>query len=742
MRKVLLLFVMGLMCAIARAVPADSTPAVIYQPDGSTLTVCLHGDEFFNYLTTIDGYTVVKNAAGFYTYAKLEGGRLVPGDRIARDENRRTSTDRTALSRLPKNLTSNAMKEKAATMMKRRNESMLGIGANGHMDYSKFRGLIILINFNDKTFPMSDPNAFYNDMVNTHNFTGYKLPSGTNVAMTGSVRDYYYDNSFQQFDPTFDILGPVDVDFSCTAPNQTTDCAPIFYAALEALDDDVDFSEYDTDNDGTVDMVFFLVAGWGSDYTDNNRSYLWPHMFNFENSPIHDGVNFSLYACSTGMTGAEPEWGSGWSSIAGIGTFCHEFSHVLGLPDLYDTDYNGSGGASKHPMLWSIMASGFKNNNGRNPVGYSLYERYALGFAQPTLITGEDSLQVRALDVYNEGYRLNSPNAGEYFLIENRQAGKWDKNLPYHGMLIFRVDSTDVDVWESNKVNCDPNHMYYQLLRANFNGMNDSPRDPFPGTSNVTGISSATDPSLCTWDGKMNPFSFTDIAENDGVITFNVVKDHSKCSIEDFERMPLGASMSEQGVEGVYAHWNFTGCAVVDTAQVVDGHVVAFSNGADITTAENLNKIPRVVSYTVYNPTAESAIFTMYYSKNGGAKWFEADYPNSIMIPAGSVAMATVPTLPITEPVMIRIKQTSGSSDEYCYLDNVTVYYEDTWTPEAIPGDVDGNGKVEMDDLSALINYLLTNDLSYIDPLGADATGNGSVDMDDLSALINKLLTE
>ncbi len=741
MRKFLLLLVLGLFCTIAQAVPADNAPGKVRQPDGTTLTVCLHGDEFFNYLTTIDGYTVVQNKAGYYTYARLDGDRLVASDHIARDQ--RSASDNAYLAGVPKGLVSNAMVKRGTRLLNNRNNVLRGIGAGGHMDYSKFRGLIILINYTDKWFPMSDPNAFYNDMVNTHDFTGYKLPSGTNVPMTGSVRDYYFDNSFQQFDPAFDILGPVDVDYNCTYPHQMLNCDSVFFAALEALDGQVDFSQYDTDEDGTVDMVFFLVAGWGSDYSDNNRDYLWPHMNSFTESPVLDGVNFSLYACSTGMTGAEPEWGSGWSSIAGIGTFCHEFSHCLGLPDLYDTDYNGSGGTSKHPMLWSLMASGFKNNNGRNPVGYSLYERYALGFAQPTLIAGEDSVTLQALDVYNQGLRLNTANADEYFLIENRQAGKWDKNLPYHGMLIFRVDSTNVDVWENNKINCDPNHMYYQLLRANFNGMSDSPRDPFPGTSNVTSITSATDPSLRTWDGKMNQYCFTDIAEDaDGIITFVVAKDHSKSSIEDFEKMPLGASLSEQGVEGVYAHWNFAGCAVVDTAQVVEGHVVAIKNGATLTTADNLNKIPRVVNYTVYNPTDESAIFTMYYSKNAGAKWFEADYPNSLLVPAGSMAKITVPTLPTDVPLMIQIKQTQGSSDDYCYLDNIIVYYENTWEPEFIPGDVDGNGQIEMDDLTKLINYLLTSDLTGIDPLGANVNGVGEIDMDDLTALVNKLLTE
>ena len=739
---------MGLMFITARAVPADPTPQQVSQPDGSKLTVVLHGDEFFNYLTTIDGYTVVKNEAGYYTYAQLDGNRLVASGCVARDEKSRSAADRTVLAKLPKRLTSNAMVENGTKMLKHRNGLLRGVGAGGHMDYSKFRGLIILINYTDRKFEDYVPsnyevNDFYDQMVNTHDYNGYTLASGYKVDMMGSVRDYYYDNSFQQFDPSFDILGPVDVDFACTDAHQMSNCTPIFYSALEALDGEVDFSQYDTDGDGTVDMVFFLVAGYGSDYSSNNRDYLWPHMYNLEDSPVLDGVNFSLYACSTGMNGAEPEYGINRTTIAGIGTFCHEFSHVLGLPDLYDTDYAGSGGSSKHPMTWSIMASGFKNNYARNPAGYSLYERYALGFAQPAMIQAEDTISIPALASSNVGYRMNTVNDGEYFLIENRQAIKWDKNIPGHGMLIFRVDSTNVDVWENNQVNVDPNHMYYQLLRANFNGMNDSGRDPFPGTSNVTAISNATEPSLRTWDGKLSPYAFTDITEADSVITLVVVKDSSKSSIEDFEKMPLGTTLNDQGVAGVYAHWNFTSSAVVDTAGMVEGHVVAMKNGSMISTAENLNKIPKVVRFTVYNPTDVTAVFYVYYSKNGGSRWLEADYPNAVTVPAGGSAWATITSLPTDIPIMLRIKQTSGSATDYCYLDDVTLYYQETWEPEEpeyILGDLDGSGQVNIEDVAALIDCLLSGNTSGVNLLAADLDGDGEADIEDLSALIDMLL--
>ncbi len=744
--KKLLVLVCGLLCLMAHAVPADPTPGLVTQPDGSKLTVVLHGDEFFNYLTTSDGYTVVKNDAGYYTYARIAGDQLVSSDFIARDN--RTAADRAFLASVPRGLTSPAMVERGKKMLNHRNNLLRGVGHGGHMDYDKFRGLIVLINYTDRKFDDYVPSNytpvdFYEAMVNSHDYQGFSLPFGTKIEAMGSVRDYYYDNSFHQFDPHFDILGPVDVDFACTDAHQFR-CDSIFFAALEALDPEVDFSQYDTDEDGTADMVFFLVAGHGSDVSANNRDYLWPHMKDFEDSPVLDGVNFRLYACSTNMTGEEDEYRINYNNVAGIGTICHEFSHVLGLPDLYDADSDGSGGVNRqHPMTWSVMASGFRSNNGRNPAGYSLFERYALGFAQPSLIEGEGTISIPALEKENTGYRMNTANQGEYFIIENRQRIKWDRNLAGPGMLIWRIDSTNVDVWENNLVNSDPNHMYCELLRANFSGLSDSYNDPFPGVSGVTSITNISLPNLCTWDGKMSRYAFVNITEADSIITLDVVKDNSKVSIEDFEKMPVAATLNERGVVGNYATWDFYSCAVVDTAQVGEGHVVAMRNGSYLNTIENLNKIPKVVRFKIFNPTSTGVMITPQYSKDGGKRWRGLDsYPYDIYVAAGSTTTATVANLPTDVPIMLRIKETSGSSTEYCFIDDIEVCYEATWTPEVLLGDVDDDGVVGIADAVTLIDYLLYGDETVLNLLAADVDSDGNISIADVTEIIDMLLNK
>ncbi len=735
MKKSVMLIMLGLLCLAARAIPADPTPIKVAQPDGSMLTVVLHGDEFFHFTTTADGYTVVKNAAGYYTYARLSGDRLVAGDRIARDQSQRTAADLSALAGIPKGLTSQQQYRAGMQQLNRRNSAMRRVGADGRMDYDNFRGLIILVNYTDKKFSMPDVNAFYDDMVNTHDYTGYVL-NNRRVNMTGSVRDYFYDNSNQIFDPHFDVVGPVDVPFSCRYPAGTDHADEVFHSALDLVDDSIDFRDYDSDGDGYVDMVFFLVAGLSSNYSGNDQSLLWPHMFYLYWAPPHDGMYFGLYACSTEIAG----WQSYYSDVNGIGTFCHEFGHVLGLPDLYDTDYTGGGGESNHPGEWSIMAGGSGNNFGRNPVGYSLYERYALGFTQPEVLNEVGKYEMQALDASNKGLRLNTLNPDEYFLIENRQPGKWDRFLPGYGMLVARVDSTDANVWEQNTVNCRPSHMYYELLRADFAGR-ESASDPFPGTSGVTSITNFTTPSLLTWDKSFNEFNILGIAENDGLISFELVRDTAIMSIvEDFENMPVTTDMAAKNVPGVFATWNFSKSAVSSPGEgECDGsRAVAMKRPSMISTAAPLSVKPLAVSYTVYNPTTGAANFKLTYSLDNGETWM--DPLNAVLTVDGGSKASTTINLPTDARIMLRINQTAGNANRYCYLDNIKVFYSETWPPEPVEGDVNGDGEVNIADVNDIIDVILTGHSGRA--INADVDGNEEINIGDVNRIIAIILSQ
>ena len=739
--RIILFITLGLVCLFAQAIPADPTPVKVTQPDGSTLTVRLHGDEFFHFTTTHDGYTVMKNEAGYYTYARLEQGHLVPGDRIAHDLAQRSIGEMVELASIPKGLTDQTLMQSGQRRTAKRNNVIRRVGAEGLFDYDNFRGLIILINYNDKSFSMTNPKPhdFYNDMVNTHDYTGYTL-NGRRVNMTGSVRDYFYDNSAQIFDPVFDVVGPVTVDYSCTYPHSTSNADPIFNAALDSIDDIVDFNDYDTDRDGEVDMVFFLVAGFSANYSGNNDDYLWPHMYYLYRTPPHDGVRFGLYACSTEIAG----WENYWSDVNGIGTFCHEFGHVLGLPDLYDTDYSGSGGESRNPGDWSIMAGGSGDNFGRNPVGYSLYERYALGFANPSVIDSSAVINLPPLDESNSGYRLNTPNRNEFFLIENRQQGKWDKFLPGHGMLIARVDSTDERVWWMNEVNCNPDHMYFDLLRANYIGR-DSEHDPFPGSSGVTNITNFTKPSLLTWDKKFNDFAITDIAENGNMITFLVERDTSITTVvEDFENMPLTTDPRAKEVQGVFCKWDFVKSFVESPEEGnCDGNqAVAMKSPSQITTSSTLSMIPYMVEYTIFNPTSTSATFRLSYSTDDGENWVRP--PEGTATVSGKSTVTVSMSLPTTEPLLIRINQTAGSSKVSCYLDNIKLHYKDVWevTPTYAVGDVNRDGEISISDVNSVMDVIFEGSTDPETKKMADVNNDGEINLADVNMIINIILQQ
>ena len=734
MRKILFLLVMGLFSLMSHAIPADPTPVKVTQPDGSTLTIQLHGDEFFHFTTTSDGYTVVKNSGGYYTYALLDGDNLVASERIARDPSNRSAADLSFLSTLPKRLTSRSAATAGAQKLGRRNSVMRRVGAEGEMDYDGFRGLIILINYTNKTFSMPDANSFYDDMVNTHDYTGYVL-NNRRVSMTGSVRDYYYDNSNHQFDPVFDVVGPVDVPYSATYPQSTSRADAVFHAAIVAADSLINYSDYDSDGDGYVDMVFFLVAGFSANYSGNNSGYLWPHMYYLYNEPPRDGVNFGLYASSTEIAG----WEGYYYDVNGIGTFCHEFSHVLGLPDLYDTDYEGSGGESLNPGNWSIMAGGSGSNYGRNPVGYSLYERYALGFTKPVLIEESGSYEMQPLDESNLGYRLNTPIQDEFFLIENRQAGKWDRYLPGHGMLVVRVDSTDERIWWMNEVNCNPNHMYYHLLRASYSGR-DGESDPFPGSTGVTRIANFTNPSLKAWDGTFNEYFIDNITEQNRLITFDIIPDTSIMTIvEDFEAMPVSTSLSDKDVPGVFCNWNFSKSAVKQyEANGIVSHGVAMKKPSSLTTTAPLKVIPYMVSFSVYNPTSTEANVRLSYSVDNGENWIAL--PEGLLTAEPKDRTTASLILPYDKPIMLRFNQTSGSDKNNIYLDDVKLYYSETWPDPVIEGDVNGDGEVNIVDVNAIIDVILTGDAGDKE-FNADVNGDGEVNIADITALIEILLS-
>ena len=540
------------MTGTIKAVPAKSGAVKVQQPDGSYVSIVLRGDEWLNFNTTTDGYSVVKNSQGFYVYAEKQDGQLKATQMVAHDAQQRQAAEVDFLTGVEKYLrpemTAEMAQKKQQVEAKEaaKRAANMSQSSNGRRaaqyDYNNFRGLVILIEYNDKSFSRSDYASIANDMMNKENYTGF---SGN--LFTGSVRDYFSDCSLGKFKPQFDVYGPIKVDKSQYDVNQTYYAEDILKAAIDNADSEINFKDYDRDNDGYVDMIYFIVAGYGSNYSGNDSRLWWPHRSSLYWKYItKDGVRMGDYASSVEMYG----WTSqGTNIIDGIGTICHEFSHVLGLPDFYDTDYSGSGGQSNDPGLWSVMSGGSYENYGRTPVGYSLYERWATGFCDaPEVVVKGNEYTLNPLYQEMQGYKIKTPNNNEYFLLENRQKNqfKWDAYLPGSGMLVHRVEGEGNSAWNGNTINANPKHNYYEVVRANGDNAKNQ-YDVFPSLGKTELSNNSSPATLLTWSGKYNELALVDIKMTNGIITFKATGyEVSALAITPNEIPDLGVGLTQQ----------------------------------------------------------------------------------------------------------------------------------------------------------------------------------------------------
>jgi len=297
----------------------------------------LVGDEWLHFTTTEDGYSVVKDQRGYYVYAELQDGLLKPTAQVAHDAAMRQAAELAYVKSLKKYQAPQMSEQTGAAKRKvqKRQQQTLAARRAAQYDYNNFKGLIVLVQYQDKEFSRDDFHDYVYDMVNQENYTGYRKTNGQFVSCTGSVRDYFRDNSDGKFQPEFDVVGPYTVNYSQYDGGSSS--AEIINSALDQADPDVDFSQYDGDGDGYVDLVFFILAGNGANYSGNDGRLWWPHRSiiykpdSWDWMVQKDGVVLYDYASSVELAGY-----TSWPSsvqLDGIGTICHEFSHVLGLPD-------------------------------------------------------------------------------------------------------------------------------------------------------------------------------------------------------------------------------------------------------------------------------------------------------------------------------------------------------------------------------------------------------------------------
>lgn len=323
------------------------------------------------------------------------------------------------------------------------------------------RGLVILVSFPNRSFSEADPKAAWTARICEEGYSEKGSP--------GSVSDYFRDQSYGRFQIRFDVVGPVEMSqpYEYYGKNvyweffdDTFDRADgeMVEEACRAVADSVHFADYDWNGDGMVEQVFLLYAGYGeSDYWKKDKNVIWPHMGQltydwFYSEPLRlQDVDIDVYACSNEI--------NIYDAIIGIGTMCHEFSHCLGLPDLYNT-LSGVSVVGNY----DLMDSGNNNSNGWCPPGYSSYERYACGWINPQPIddpkafvdSGEAAL-LQPLHLEPDVRIYQPADTSAYYLIERRENDSWDASLPRAGVQAWYIDY-DEEAWTNNVVNVDFNH--------------------------------------------------------------------------------------------------------------------------------------------------------------------------------------------------------------------------------------------------------------------------------------------
>lgn len=509
------------------AIPARKGIQTITQPDGKKIALILQGDENFHYQTTTDEYVVVKNESGYYVFAQVSpDGRFIPSTIKACDPQERDASISEALKQLMtnKNDLSRALVKSSVSLKTKKEVSSVTKATGSHG-----KCVIILAQFSDKSYIIPNAKQEFSDMMNKAGYTN-------KYGQRGSALDFFKDNSMGQFSPEFTVIGPV------TLPNTMS-----YYGANNSYGDDIrpaqmvvdainkakteleklNLSDYDNDGDGNMDNIFIYYSG-NNEAEGGPANSVWPHAWNIQSAglsaPVINGIKINTYACSSELSGSS-------NNMAGIGTFVHEFGHILGLPDMYDSDYNGSGGNSFALDCWSTMSGGSYNGDGYVPAGYTAYERMFCGWLTPKELAEPQIGELRSLQNNNEAYIIKSEKDNEYFLLENRQLEKWDRELPKSGMLIYHIDYNPA-IWKSNSVNVNPDHQYVDLKVADnskviYTGNNLSSYlsslegDTYPGSTNKTEFTDNSKPGSLLWNGAKLNKPITNIKENNNIITFS-----------------------------------------------------------------------------------------------------------------------------------------------------------------------------------------------------------------------------
>lgn len=544
MKKILLSIAFALLgISSSFAAKAYPGPITVIQSDGTELTVYLHGDEHFSWSSASDGTLLVQVGKNYYVAQVEEDGTLKATPQLAHNPESRNATEKNVAEAQDKDRFFKATDATLQSLAKNLNTDIAT--TRKYFPHSGApKTLVILVQFPDCKFLSSDPKTAFNYFLNAE--SGEQAPealtSAYNGSNYGSVKQYFTEMSKGTFTPIFDVAGVVTVSESYTYYGQDASennrdiySKDLVVEACKLAKSQlgVNFSDYDLNNDGKADLVYIIYAGIGQNL-GGDANTIWAHTRAGVNYTIDNETNIYSYGLNCELNAPDK---TTTNYISGIGVFCHEFSHCMGIPDLYP--YNTAAHVNnQEPEYWDLMDAGEYWNRGFNPAAYSPWELDIVGWDSNIETLGNTAQQLELQPYYQDRkvYKIEAHD-GQYLLLQNLQKVGWWKGFPSHGLLIHRIDYNKPTIGLDYRMNQTPGSPEVTILPADgiilsgyLSGKGKTYTDkeyqlshlsdPFPGRNNVTQLTEAK-----LNNGVLLTNLLYNIKETDGVITFDYLKD-------------------------------------------------------------------------------------------------------------------------------------------------------------------------------------------------------------------------
>lgn len=585
----------------ADAIPARGTARTVRQPDGTELRIIVSGDEFCKIVRTEDGKAVTLGDDGFWYYAAydISGVKRNSGVRVTASNG--ASAAATAARYIPYGILRARGASRRAEVNRMRSAHRISPATKAGGPTKK--GLVILAQFQDLRFKFG--REYFVNMLMQH---GYSY-----AGATGSVLDYFNDQ-FEgscTFEFTVSPVVTLSKGYAYYGENDSDGNDKRAHEAVaeacRLLDSEIDFSPLDGDGDGRVDNVFVFVPGH-DEAEGASENHIWSHQWYLTAAGIRlslDGKVIDSYAISTELT-----YDDSWKeTLSPIGTFCHEYSHALGLMDLYDTDYEESGGQTA--SVWgstSLMDHGNYNNNGNTPPNYNSMELWMLGLGRAEAFElGSQTLA--PLSSQKRYFIAETDTEGEYYFFECRTTEGWDAYVGGSGMLIYHYDASSNDAgysdgekmnltaqqrWWYNEVNCNPEHLCFDLIESVPIARDVS--QVFWPNGTHTSFNASSNPPMTWWSGRIPELGIAGIRKEGTFVSFSIIGPVSIEKVEAFQDAAMvlwsmtGASEAESCISIKQAGGNPT-----------EYRVKPYAPGVYSYTFEGLSP-DRTYTVSVFNP--------------------------------------------------------------------------------------------------------------------------------------------